>query len=868
MKKFVSVALVAIMVFSACIPSFAQRGVGIKPVTKVGPVQFESIEAFSEGRGAIVRWKTSSETGNVGFNIYRTNRRGSQLVNPAMVLGSYAKIGEKTSYGDDYQIFDPNGRPGASYRIQSFLLDGSRIFSETFTAKLVDDLDEATGNLAVGSAQALKEAAFSANRDVVTKTPELSPELLDAVESSVSTPDLTTQRLIASKPGAKIAVKKEGLYRIPRSQLPASVFDGTSSANWRLFMQGNEQSIIVGAGDQYIEFYGKGLDTVESDTRMYYLIADTVPGKRMAAKVLRSFSGNAPSTRYSMSSEKKERVSYTSKIQNGDAENYWGRVITMDPLAQIGPVDFKITGIDFQTVNAQITLKMMGFSPTVHDTRFVINGFDLGTITGGFGPGTAFSGSFTVPTAYLVEGANSIVLYTSNSGDYSLFDSISIKYNRKYAADQNTLVVPSPQSRKFDITGFASANVRVFDTTADSDPQQVIGLPVVQNGSTYTVKFPANRQFLYYAVEDSAILQLPASSVTANNPSTLSTVSNGANLVIISYSAPDFMAAAETWANYRRGQGFTVKVIDVADIYDEFNYGTPSADSLKSFFNYAYNSWQTPPQYALLLGDGSYDPRNYNGFGDWNFIPGKYVPGIYEEVVSDEALADFNGDGLAEIAIGRIPARIGADITIVYNRTVAFETPAMQSLNRGVGFAYDEASDYNFQGFSQDLRNELPLNIPTPFVNRVTPGAQTTLINEINNGRFLINYSGHGAAGIWAASSFFGVNNVQQLTNTNNPTVFTMLTCLNGYFMRPDADSLSEKLLFSGRGGAVATWASTTETTPDFQNTMAQRFYNRLNAGNIKRLGDLIKDAKTTVAGSDVAFSWALLGDPMLRMRP
>jgi hypothetical protein len=420
----------------------------------------------------------------------------------------------------------------------------------------------------------------------------------------------------------------------------------------------------------------------------------------------------------------------------------------------------------------------------------------------------------------------------------------------------------------------AQTNLRVFDTSEDGNPVLATNLQVTQNGALYTVGLPSYRGSAYYALEDSYALQSPA--VTQNNPSTLSTAANAADLVIISYSAPDFMAAAESWANYRRsaaGGGFTVKVVDVADIYDEFNYGVLSSTAVKDFLNYASHSWQPAPQYVLLLGDASYDPRNYEGFGYWDLVPSKTFFCFDGEAPTDEALGDFNSDGVAELAIGRIPARTAGAITTVFNKTTGFETPAMQSFSRGALFASDvfDPSAGDFEAMSHALRDELPASMPSVFVSRADAGAQTTLVNEMNTGKYIINYSGHGSTGLWAASSFFGINNVSQLTNANNQSIFTMLTCLNGYFINPrneSFDSLAESLLKSQSGGAVATWASTGKTIAGIQLIMGTRFYNQVNAGNIKRIGDLIRDAKGTIAGSDVGYSWALLGDPMLQVRP
>jgi hypothetical protein len=155
-------------------------------------------------------------------------------------------------------------------------------------------------------------------------------------------------------------------------------------------------------------------------------------------------------------------------------------------------------------------------------------------------------------------------------------------------------------------------------------------------------------------------------------------------------------------------------------------------------------------------------------------------------------------------------------------------------------------------------------------VNRGETNAKTRLVNEINNGRFFINYAGHGTSGIWASTDFFGKADAATLSNGNNLSVFTLLTCLNGYFIQPNVnfESLAEVLLKAQNGGAVAVWASTGETTPDIQEIMATRFYQQLALGNIKRLGDLANDAKTTVkAGRDVRLSWVLLGDPTLKVR-
>lgn len=55
----------------------------------------------------------------------------------------------------------------------------------------------------------------------------------------------------------------------------------------------------------------------------------------------------------------------------------------------------------------------------------------------------------------------------------------------------------------------------------------------------------------------------------------------------------DLLTQAETWANYRRAQGVTAEVVDIADVFDEFSFGMAGSAPLTAFLNYAKTNWQT-----------------------------------------------------------------------------------------------------------------------------------------------------------------------------------------------------------------------------------------------------------------------------------
>ncbi|MFN2501533.1 MAG: C25 family cysteine peptidase [Pyrinomonadaceae bacterium] len=871
MNRTFSFLLIATLVLSACFPVFSQRSrmgtqKGIPPL--IDPDQssvvnrkkirtvFGEISAFSEGAGVLIRWEMASENNNAGFHVYRMSK-GSRRVNESMIPGSAARAGDRPLYGGNYDFFDPSGRPGSSYMIESRTMDGGRTGSHVVVARPIDDL----GEVSEKSAQELHMAAVSTNGIVPRSDVVLTDELRLAQAINAHSADLSAHRWVVSQPGVKIGIRKQGFYRVSRQELGAAGFPVDSdSANWQLSLEGVEQSIIVGGNGQYIEFLGSAIDTPESDTRIYYLISGTTPGKRIGTRFLRRVSGDAPAISYPVVAGKVLRTSYNPDILNGAAENYWGPIITG---VETTLIDFELTGIDRARPSAEITLTLQGYSEALHAVRPLLNGIEIPRV---FGSGkTRFSVTSTISTNSLLEGRNTLELISATPNDFSYFDYVQVSYARKYQAAQNKIFFFTPGYRTVTVDGFTSPNVRLFDTTAAGDPVLISNVPAVQNGSGYTLRISSARPMVAQAVEDTALAQ--AAYVVPNMPSTLTSNPNDSELIIISHSSSDVLAAAESWAGYRRSQGTTVRVIEVADVFDEFSYGISSSAAIRNYLSYAYQNSTVPLKYALLVGDASFDPKNYLGYGYLDHIPAQSVDLVYGTSSSDEALADFDGDGLSEIAIGRIPARTGTAVNTALEKTRTFEALVPQSLSRGALFAFDLPTGWDFEAMSKSIRAEMPETVPASFVGKASSSSTPTLISEINSGKFVVNYSGHGSSGTWS-SSFFALGGVPSLTNLDKPSIFTMLTCLNGQFFQPHVDSLAEALLKSPTGGAAVTWASTTETTPDVQEVMARRFYNQLAKGNMTRIGDLIRDAKGTIPGGrDVRLSWALLGDPMLRVR-
>ena len=119
-------------------------------------------------------------------------------------------------------------------------------------------------------------------------------------------------------------------------------------------------------------------------------------------------------------------------------------------------------------------------------------------------------------------------------------------------------------------------------------------------------------------------------------------------------------------------------MVDIEDIYDEFSYGQKTPQALKDFLYYAPTTWKKAPRFALLAADASYDPKNYLGFGNSDFVPTKLIDTQLMETFSDSWLADFDGDGVEDMALGRLPYATRSRPRIWRRRSSATINPRRQ----------------------------------------------------------------------------------------------------------------------------------------------------------------------------------------------
>jgi hypothetical protein len=680
------------------------------------------------------------------------------------------------------------------------------------------------------------------------------------------------QWVLAGSPGLKLFIQEEGWYRITQPQLVAAGLNPKVNPLYlQLYVDGEEQAIKVnvkkdgqfGSQDS-IEFYGTGLDTDFTDTRVYWLVVGTKPGKRINTPLPPFSKGGLGGFSFPYTVEKKPRTIYFAALKNGDASNFFGPQVSTAPVEQVLSVYHPDPTPPGETT---LEVSLQGVTAGTHQVQVLLNNVAVGSVI--FADQSLGVTTFSVSQSLLVEGDNQVTLVAQGGDmDVSLIDYLRLTYWHRYTADSDTLRFTATGGQQLLLAGFSSSQVRVVDMTDPRMVREVAG-KVKPQGSGYAFQFvvPGTGQRTLLAFTGGRVKS--AAALETNQASGWYQAGNSADLVIIAHGS--FLESVRPVKILREAQGLSVALIDIEDLYDEFNFGNKTPQALIDFLLRARTYWQKPPRFVLLVGDASVDPRNYLSLGDFDFVPTKLIDTAILETASDDWFVDFNGDGLPQMAVGRLPVRTVEEAQIVVSKIVGYERSA-QSL-RDVLLVADMKGgedDFDFEGGSSEVEALLPQGVTIYRIYRSQfagdEQVHSELLRRLNEGKLLVNYLGHGSVAIWRGS-IFDSDDAAALSNGLRLPFVVSMTCLNGFFQDPSMDSLAEALLKARQGGAAAVWASSGLTEPAGQGVMDKELVRLLFNGESLTLGEAVQRAKAATSDGDVRRTWILFGDPTTRLK-
>jgi len=534
------------------------------------------------------------------------------------------------------------------------------------------------------------------------------------------------------------------------------------------------------------------------------------------------------------------------------------------------PLSFTLSGLDASAAGeARLEVLFQGASESGgasdHHLAVSVNGVPVG--------GTSFAGkrphraSFGLPVATLREGVNEIAL--TNVGDTGV-SSLVFLDRFELAFPRLAATAAGRFEAEWSDAGAASVAVAEAPLALVAIPGETAGagtdpvwLSGYQAGATLRFRAEAGRRYLL-ATASGAL----APRVVRPQPSTLRSTRNQADYLLIAPRA--FLPAAEPLLARRADQGLAARGVAAEEIYDAFGYGQPSAEALRAFVAYAFQSWARPsPRYVVLLGDASYDPRNFMGVSPSAPLPALFEKTSYLWTSADPLLAAVNGDDtLPDLALGRLPAATAEEAGRLVEKLLAWEDSAQGLRGRATLVADNPDLAGDFEANIADVAASFLADRQPELLRLRELGAATRprILDALNSGLALLSYVGHGGAAVWASENVWNSWDATSLQAQSRQPLLMTWNCLNGYFVAPTFDSLAESLVkVEGRGAIAA--VSPSGLSLDAQ---AHEFHRALVAelvsGRHARLGDAFLAAQTAYARTglmpELVSVYHLFGDP------
>jgi len=442
-----------------------------------------------------------------------------------------------------------------------------------------------------------------------------------------------------------------------------------------------------------------------------------------------------------------------------------------------------------------------------------------------------FENAAPIPNTFLNHGENSVFISlpgdtVSGSHEQVMLDFVNITYWREYKTETDYIKFTKPADRpmglyQFTLEGFTNANVSVYKIGSSVFNSVQIEPFAVDALEPWVVTFQDSvnaNDIWYYAVTDAQKKQPRFARLLA--VSDLRNPQNAADLIAISNStliaSEGTMMMKQVWED----KGYTVRLVDIQHVFNEFNFGIRSADALKEFIRYVYNNWSEPYlKQVIFIGEGTNDERDNSPAKAFNIIPVKKLWTVEQGATpSDSWYACIVGaDMVPDISLGRITAWREEQVYNYARKVVHYHENALTNLLWHSHITYTsggkgaDGTDIFAQESELIKRRAIPTDyrVARVYTNTSTVGSQyaggtTALKDRINAGTSYVQFNGHGGGMVWSDYNLFSFNDVVSLNNQVYP-IFISLACYAAAFDTRGIGSLGEQLVLRPDQGGIST---------------------------------------------------------------
>lgn len=540
---------------------------------------------------------------------------------------------------------------------------------------------------------------------------------------------------------------------------------------------------------------------------------------------------------------------------------FWDYLMAGDP--DLDHRDFGLLAPHPRAGEAGLTVRFQGASDTgsgSHTAEVLVNGVSAGSTSWeGF---AAHEATFTFDAALLAtDGANTVTVFDTGTPGASLFfvDALDLDYPRGYVVDGDQLALDGSAAAAVTLTGPGAAGSQVYGV---ADPLHPVRLVTSAGASGLTLTLPGGP---CVAVPEGGYLE-PSSLrvVTGEDP-----MAGPAEYLVV---APASLAgSARLLADFHGRRGLRARVVTLESILDAFADGIFDPRAVREFLRAAYETWDPGPRFVVLFGPGTLDYRDLLGYGG-NLMPPLLLQtpeGLY---ASDGLYTDFDGDGVPEIPVGRVPFTREDQTAAWLARISAWDgTPAPPSL---VAVSDDREGGADFAADAAFVTSGLLGGMDPQYLSLDdgdVDGLRASLFQHLGSGVSLLQYFGHGGSDRMADEGILTMDDLDGTLSFGFPSLVTALTCALNRFELPGYPCLGAALLDPDAGGAAAVWAPSGLTARGDLRELGRRVEEALARSSAGTLGERIVEGLRRFRTPDrsaarVRLLFNLLGDPAMQV--